>query len=78
MYITTQKSKGMISENGSRLTMGVQLHILIAKHGLENVAEMIMRLCEEQSRITNDAAIEDSIKNLECLIKSSSQIQVWK
>ena len=68
----------MITENGSRLTMGVQLHILIAKHGLENVAEMIMRLCEEQSRITNDAAIEDSIKNLECLIKSSSQIQVWK
>lgn len=78
MYKTTQKSKDMITENESRLTMGVQLHILVAKHGLENVAEMIMRLCEEQSRLNDDPAIEDSIKNLERLIKSSSQIQNWK
>ena len=68
----------MITENGSRLPMGVQLHLLIAKHGLENVAEMIMKLCEEQSRLNDDAAIENSIKNLECLIKSSSEIQDWK
>lgn len=68
----------MITENGSRLTVGVQLHLLIAKHGLENIAEMIMRLCEEQSRLKDDPALQDSITNLERLIKSSSEIQDWK
>lgn len=78
MYITTQKSKDMISENGSRLTMGLQLHLLVSKHGLNNVADMLMRLCTEQSNLAHDPALEDSIKHLERLVDSSSKIQDWK
>jgi hypothetical protein len=78
MYITTQKSKDMISENGSRLSMGLQLHVLIAKHGLENVADMLVRLCTEQAHLTQDPALEESIKHLERLVSAACKIQDWK
>ena len=68
----------MITENGSRLTMGMQLHMLIAKHGLDNVADMLMRLCVEQTHLRHDPAIEDSIKHLEYLVQSSLGIKDWK
>jgi len=67
----------MITENGSRLTMTTQLHCLIARHGLDNVADSLMRLCFEQARLTNNDVFEESIKHLEKLIESASKIQDW-
>lgn len=67
----------MIAENGSRLTMTTQLHCLIAKHGLENVADSILRLCSEQAHLKKNDEFEESIKHLEKLIESASKIQSW-
>lgn len=78
MYQTTQKSKDMISENRPRLSMGLQLHTLIVKHGLENVAEMLVRLCTEQAHLVDDPALEDSIKHLENLVSAACKIKEWK
>ena len=67
----------MIPENGSRLTMTSQLHCLVQKHGLNNVADSLLRLCFEQAHLTNNNVFEESIKHLEKLIESSSKIQDW-
>jgi hypothetical protein len=77
MYQTTQKSKDMITHNGSRSTIGQQLYALIAKHGLENIAESLLHLCHDQSNLNQTEAIEISISHLEKLIESASKIQSW-
>lgn len=68
----------MISENGNRMTMSLQLHCLVKKHGLENVAQSLIHLCIEQSQVNPDNAIEKAIWHLEKLVDSSLLIQDWK
>ena len=68
----------MISENENRITMSLQLHCLVEKHGLENVAQSLIHLCHEQTLINPDKAIEKSICHLEKLVDSSCLIQNWK
>ena len=78
MYITTQKSKDMLTQNDRKSPISVQIFALISQHGLENVAQSILHLCHEQLHLHQDKAIEDSIKYLEKLIDSSCRIQDWK
>ena len=68
----------MISENGNRMTMFSQLHCLVEKHGLENVAQSLIHLCHEQSLVNSDKAIEKAIGHLEKLVDSSCLIKDWK
>jgi len=75
---TTEKSKDMITENGSRSTIGQQLYALIVKHGLENVAESLLHLCHDQSILNETKPLGDTIGHLENLVDSSSKIEVWK
>ena len=67
----------MISENGSPVTMTTQLHLLIARHGLNNVVDSIMRLCFEQANLKDDNQFDETIKHLEKLIESAAKIQDW-
>jgi len=67
----------MITHNGSRSTIGQQLHILVEKHGLENIAESLLHLCQEQSNLRKTSALEISIDHLEKLIESASKIESW-
>ena len=78
MYQTTQKSKDMLTQNERKSPISVQIFALIAQHGLENVAQNILHLCNEQLHLHQDDGIEDSIKHLEKLIDSSCRIQNWK
>lgn len=68
----------MISENGNRMTMSLQLHCLVEKHGLENVAQSLIYLCNEQTLVNSDKAIEKAIWHLEKLVESSCLIKDWK
>ena len=68
----------MISENGNRMTMSLQLHCLVQKHGLENVAQSLIHLCHEQALVNPDKAIEKATWHLEKLVESSCFIQDWK
>ncbi len=78
MYSTTQKSKDMITEKESRIPISVQIYGLIAKHGLENIAQSMLHLCHEQADLRDDKAINDVIKHLENLVDASCYIQDWK
>lgn len=68
----------MITENGNRMTMSLQLHCLVEKHGLENIAQSLIHLCNEQASMSRDEAIEKSIWHLEKLVESSCSIKNWK
>lgn len=78
MYFTTQKSKDMITEKESRTPISVQIYALIAKHGLENVAQSMLHLCHEQLHLRDDKAIGDTIRHLENLVDASCHIKEWK
>ena len=78
MYTTTQKSKDMILEKGHRTPMSVQIYSLIAKHGLENVAQTLLHLCHDQAHICDDSAINRVIRHLEDLVDASCCIKEWK
>ena len=67
----------MKTHNGSRSTIGQQLYALIAKHGLENIAESLLHLCNEQAHLKKNDEFEESVKHLEKLIQSASKIQSW-
>lgn len=75
--VTTKKSKTMLSENGSRMTISLQLHNLIASHGLVNVIDIIRMLCTEQSRLEPNKNIDDCFHHLEKLIQITSKIETW-
>ena len=77
MYQTTQKSKDMISQDGSRMTISLQLHGLIANHGLANVIDIIRMLCVEQSHLKSNDDFEDCFKHLEKLTETAAKIQAW-
>ena len=67
----------MISENGSRMTISLQLHVLIANHGLVNVIDIIRMLCNEQSHLKPSNHLEDCFHHLEKLTEIAAKIETW-
>ena len=68
----------MLTQSERKSPISVQIFGLITQHGLENVAQSMLHLCHEQLRLSNDQAIEGSIKHLERLIECACKIQDWK
>ena len=67
----------MLSQNASQSTISLQLHTLIANHGLVNVVDIIRMLCVEQSHLKSNENLEDCFKYLEKLTESAAKIQTW-
>lgn len=67
----------MVTQNGSPATISVQLHGLIANHGLMNVIDIIRMLCVEQSNLKSNDDFEDCLKYLEKLTETAAKIQTW-
>lgn len=67
----------MLHQNGSPATISVQLHGLIANHGLMNVIDIIRMLCVEQSHLKSNDDFEDCFKYLEKLTETAAKIQTW-
>lgn len=74
---TTKKSKNMISQDGSQMTISLQLHVLIANHGLANVIDIIRMLCAEQSHLNPNKNLDDCFHHFEKLTEITAKIETW-